>query len=104
MRLQQLSSRSLRRSFALVTSKGLLTWVVWAAAIGMMSSVFVAWDGYRSSEGQSDATASRLAATVERDVARNLELLDLSLRSQRPADICGSTARHAIHLSASSRP
>jgi hypothetical protein len=34
-----------------------------------------------SAERQADATASRVAATVEQDVARNLELLDLMMQS-----------------------
>lgn len=34
-----------------------------------------------SAEQQADATASHLAATVQQDVARNLELLDLTLRA-----------------------
>ena len=34
-----------------------------------------------SAERQADATASRLAATLEQSIARNLELLDLTLRA-----------------------
>jgi Zn-dependent protease with chaperone function len=60
-----------------LTAKRVTTVGVWSAALIIAVTVLAFRDVSRSVERQADATASRLAAAVERDIARNVELLDV---------------------------
>jgi signal transduction histidine kinase/DNA-binding response OmpR family regulator len=81
MALPELPLRVRRWSSPVLTTR-----VVLACAAGL-TLIFVAvcglllLDARRDAEHQADASASRLAAAVEQDVARNLELVDLTLQT-----------------------
>jgi hypothetical protein len=68
-----------------LTAKRVTTVGVWSAALIIAVTVFAFRDASRSMERQADVTASRLAAAVERDIARNVELLDVELRTAAAA-------------------
>ena len=81
MGLPQLPLRVKRWSSPVLTTR-----VVLACAAGL-TLIFVAvcgllrLDARHDAERQADASASRLAAAVEQDVARNMELVDLTLQT-----------------------
>jgi signal transduction histidine kinase/DNA-binding NarL/FixJ family response regulator len=81
MRVLKWTFRSLLWTRSQLTAKGVLTVGLWSVALISVVMAFAVRDANRSVERQAEATASRLAAAVEQDIARNVELLDLGLRA-----------------------
>ena len=84
MRVLKRAYRSLLWARSQLTAKGVMTVGLWSAALISVVMAFAVRDANRSVERQADATASRLAAAVEQDIARNVELLDLVFGRSQP--------------------
>jgi signal transduction histidine kinase/ActR/RegA family two-component response regulator len=81
MRLPQWALRKMRWSLPVLTTKGALAVAVWGIAIVSIVAALLVQDAYQSAARRADTAAVSLAATVEQDIRRNLELLDLSLQA-----------------------
>lgn len=81
MSLPQLPPRMKRWSPTLLTTRVLLACAAGLTLVFIAICALLLLDARRDAERQADETASRLAAAVEQDVARNVELFDLSLQT-----------------------
>src|SRR5205823_956712 len=81
MGLPRLTPRMRRWQPPLLATRTLLVCAA-VVTLGFVAiCAFLLADARADAERQADLTASRLAAAVEQDVARNVELLDLSLQT-----------------------